>query len=215
MHSKKAFTLAEVLITLAIIGVVAALTIPTLIKNFQDAQYKTAYKKAYSVASQAWTTAVTNNEIEARPSWTDDQSKVDNFNAFESHFKVTKDCNSSNNSDCWNSGGEVFYGNYPISTAHAFIDNSGMAWSLTANSGTGAEILVDTNGFKLPNKYGQDRFILNPKSENIVNAANTTYPEYPIVIRPVVNDYTSKDSLLCPSGDSHPCYYKSWLLGSN
>ena len=48
-----AFTLAEVLITLGIIGVVAAMTMPTLINSTQGAQYKTAYKKALSVLSQA------------------------------------------------------------------------------------------------------------------------------------------------------------------
>lgn len=48
-----AFTLAEVLITLAIIGVVAAMTMPTLISNTNGAQFKTAYKKALSVLSQA------------------------------------------------------------------------------------------------------------------------------------------------------------------
>ena len=42
------FTLAEVLITLGIIGVVAALTIPTLISNYQKQYYVTALKKAYS-----------------------------------------------------------------------------------------------------------------------------------------------------------------------
>ena len=50
---KAAFTLAEVLITLGIIGVVAAMTMPTLINSTQGAQYKTAYKKALSVMSQA------------------------------------------------------------------------------------------------------------------------------------------------------------------
>ncbi|MBQ8168695.1 prepilin-type N-terminal cleavage/methylation domain-containing protein [bacterium] len=39
---KSAFTLAEVLITLAIIGVVAAMTIPTLISNYQDKVFETA-----------------------------------------------------------------------------------------------------------------------------------------------------------------------------
>ena len=46
MMRKNAFTLAEVLITLGIIGVVAAMTIPTLISNTNGAQFKTAYKKA-------------------------------------------------------------------------------------------------------------------------------------------------------------------------
>ena len=47
------FTLAEVLITLGIIGVVAAMTMPTLINSTQGAQYKTAFKKALTVLSQA------------------------------------------------------------------------------------------------------------------------------------------------------------------
>lgn len=53
MTKRFGFTLAEVLITLAIIGVVAAMTMPTLINNTNGAQFKTAYKKALSVLSQA------------------------------------------------------------------------------------------------------------------------------------------------------------------
>ncbi len=50
---KKAFTLAEVLITLGIIGVVAALTLPTLTKKYEEYVLKVQFKKAYSVLSQA------------------------------------------------------------------------------------------------------------------------------------------------------------------
>lgn len=50
---KGAFTLAEVLITLGIIGVVAAMTIPTLIANTRGAQYRSRLKKAISTISQA------------------------------------------------------------------------------------------------------------------------------------------------------------------
>ena len=49
----RGFTLAEVLITLGIIGVVAAMTMPTLINSTQGAQYKTAFKKSLTVLSQA------------------------------------------------------------------------------------------------------------------------------------------------------------------
>ena len=52
---KQGFTLAEVLITLGIIGVVAAMTMPTLINQTQGAQYKAAYKKALSAISQGIT----------------------------------------------------------------------------------------------------------------------------------------------------------------
>ena len=52
---KKAFTLAEVLITLAIIGVVAALTIPSVISNSQQQEFKTGLRKAVSVLNSAIT----------------------------------------------------------------------------------------------------------------------------------------------------------------
>lgn len=50
---KKGFTLAEVLITLGIIGVVAAMTIPTLITNTKSQQYRSKFKKTISTLSQA------------------------------------------------------------------------------------------------------------------------------------------------------------------
>ena len=53
MTKRNGFTLAEVLITLGIIGVVAAMTIPILISNTNGAQFKTAYKKALSTLNQA------------------------------------------------------------------------------------------------------------------------------------------------------------------
>ena len=59
---KLGFTLAEVLITLGIIGVVAAMTMPTLMNQTQGAQYKTAYKKALSALSQAVTLNVALDE---------------------------------------------------------------------------------------------------------------------------------------------------------
>ena len=46
--NKKAFTLAEVLITLGIIGVVAALTMPVLIANYKNKVFITKTKKVYS-----------------------------------------------------------------------------------------------------------------------------------------------------------------------
>ena len=57
-HTKrrKAFTLAEVLITLGIIGVVAALTIPTLVNNYRKRVLETGFKKSMSTIQQALNT---------------------------------------------------------------------------------------------------------------------------------------------------------------
>lgn len=54
MFKKLAFTLAEVLITLVIIGVVAAISVPSLMNNLDNNQYRSALKKNFSVFSQAF-----------------------------------------------------------------------------------------------------------------------------------------------------------------
>ncbi len=53
MTKKFGFTLAEVLITLGIIGVVAAMTIPTLIANTNSAKFRAQFKKTLSTLNQA------------------------------------------------------------------------------------------------------------------------------------------------------------------
>jgi len=53
MKKRFGFTLAEVLITLGIIGVVAAMTIPTLIANTNSAKFRSQFKKSISTMNQA------------------------------------------------------------------------------------------------------------------------------------------------------------------
>ena len=53
MTKRFGFTLAEVLITLGIIGVVAAMTIPTLIANTNGAKFRSQFKKSISTLNQA------------------------------------------------------------------------------------------------------------------------------------------------------------------
>lgn len=205
-----AFTLAEVLITLGIIGVVAAMTIPVLMNSIQENQFKTAYKKAFSVASQAWQSAYADYRLEVRPNWTDPQSRIDNFDVFRSYFKVAKICNSGNNSQCWVPGEK--YWNAPEDDANAFVDASGMSWSIASmTSSRGGDIYVDTNGFKKPNKFGQDRFAFLP----LTSDGATSTVGIPIKIMPQVDcinttscpDYANS----CPSIATHPCNYTSWL----
>lgn len=49
-----AFTLAEVLITLGIIGIVAAITIPALVSQYQKYVIRNQFKKTYSVLENSW-----------------------------------------------------------------------------------------------------------------------------------------------------------------
>lgn len=61
MSKRFGFTLAEVLITLGIIGVVAAMTIPTLMNNVQNNEFKAQMKKEYSVLNNAFQQLATEN----------------------------------------------------------------------------------------------------------------------------------------------------------
>ncbi len=58
---RSAFTLAEVLITLGIIGIVAALTIPNMLSNFKKRETVSKVKAAYSIFSQAVKLSVEDN----------------------------------------------------------------------------------------------------------------------------------------------------------
>lgn len=168
-----AFTLAEVLITLGIIGVVASITVPILMNSIQDAQFKTAYRKAYSVASQALVSANQQNLL--LPSscvrGNCDSSNGGNFLAFMAQFKTTKECLNNDYENCWSDSGEKWglswnpegYPNH-TSPIYAFIDSSGMAWCLYYKQNF--IVFVDTNGFKKPNQWGKDRFILYPAASD-------------------------------------------------
>lgn len=67
---KKAFTLAEVLITLAIIGIAAALTVPTLVQHYKQLEVVTKLQRVYSLVNQA----VLLSEIDNGNSWDEVQS---------------------------------------------------------------------------------------------------------------------------------------------
>ena len=82
---KKGFTLAEVLITLGIIGVVAAMTIPTLIQNTNSVKFVTQFKKSISTLSQAGLMAQAQFDVDyaglSDPSPTDGTCQTQNLGA--------------------------------------------------------------------------------------------------------------------------------------
>jgi len=91
---KKGFTLAEVLITLAIIGVVAAMTIPTLIFNTQNKQFATMLRKKQAEFIQVLKLSVVYNGDMSGWDWSmDTDSFVSKY--FAPYLKI------SNCGDCW------------------------------------------------------------------------------------------------------------------
>ncbi len=80
---RKAFTLAEVLITLAIIGVVAAISIPSVISNSQQQEFKTGLRKAVSVLNSAITM---NMAIDGESPY----DNKDTFKYLQRHMSITK-----------------------------------------------------------------------------------------------------------------------------
>ena len=96
---KAAFTLAEVLITLGVIGVVAAMTIPTLISNFQKRVLHTQFKKAYTTLMNAHKMAETSFDyipkcyylVNGGGSATTAQCDAYN-DAFLKNLRISKDC---------------------------------------------------------------------------------------------------------------------------
>ena len=213
---KIAFTLAEVLITLGIIGVVAALTLPSVVSNVNNMNYKIAYKKALRDVNEAYKLMEANDSrfsevvcqnTENCPSCCFSPAFFENFKLLSNQFNATKTCLKGTVADvkrCWECDkGQVgkqseppnYYG---CNSAPAFIDNSGRAWTMYfANEDA---MFVDTNGFKGPNHIGKDRWCFRlptPKYEGSENYIKPCYSK----------DLKIKNSN-CPSGD---CRYKSWL----
>ena len=93
---KSAFTLAEVLITLAIIGVVAVLTVPALIQNYNE--------KAWETAQDVFTKRL---EVATRQMNTEEKlagysSTMDFVNELKKYIKITRVCDNSNITKCFN-----------------------------------------------------------------------------------------------------------------
>jgi len=157
-RTKQAFTLAEVLLTLAIIGVVAALTIPAVITKVTKDQYVTGLKKAYNTVKTVERAVV--QEHGPIENWDVTGATKDNFEKyFKEHFDIIKICEDTEKG-CWPEAsersllnGDKWPADFNTSAYYRFITSDGMAW---AYYGTGFD--VDVNGLKGPNRVGRDIF---------------------------------------------------------
>lgn len=175
------FTLAEVLITLVIIGVIAAMTIPSLMNKTNEQETVVAVKKAYSVLGQAYQKMVAENG-EINPSTLGD-SPVETFgDMIVKHLNVQKVCGTSTDGDCFsteNGGACKYFEGIVWVNMNSFAPlykirlNDGMSVAIYVGnvyeSHGNSEPLnnvygyfcVDVNGDKGPNTLGKDTFFFH------------------------------------------------------
>ena len=168
--------MAEILITLGIIGVVAALTITTIIKNNNRKVFATSLKKFYSQTSQALQQAAVENGcndlycLEIDPEEAPDKWNKNMSEFLNSKFKIVKYINNPNTND------RIQYKNlgsshecdmscltkYDTGKWIVFYTNDGMKIEyLTASGVNLINVNVDVNGDKPPNRLGYDIYCFN------------------------------------------------------
>lgn len=175
--SRKAFTLAEVLITLSIIGVIGALTVPSLVRDYQQNVYRQKWKKTFSTFAQATKVLESNGNTECIPacdvngencSYPEEscdssvQGHIGIRDAYASVLKYAKKGVGSNT---------IFasqYYNYKNSNPGYDIGTNLYA-TLVLMDGTSVSFsasgtLIDVNGQKGPNQAGIDFFALRVKN---------------------------------------------------
>ncbi|MDD3013039.1 MAG: prepilin-type N-terminal cleavage/methylation domain-containing protein [Candidatus Gastranaerophilales bacterium] len=188
-----AFTLAEVLITLLIIGVISSIVIPSIVQDTQNSELKIAWKKTYSDLDLATRKIMADNAGNVKSVFTNSNSLK---NEYKNHLSYVKDCNEGlSRGNCWHASGVPkpfagtsvpyadIYGNYP-----SLILNNGalvsihLASSSCTNGQAGITVcgwyFIDINGFKGPNIQGKDIFAvyLLGNTLRVMGAPNDPYP---------------------------------------
>lgn len=174
-NKKTAFTLAETLVVLAIVGTIAALTIPGLVQGTLNKEHISSAKKSYAVISRA--TEMVQNKLGPISQWDKFATADQVWNAYVEQLNITKNC--SNTAGCFPAvgyrrlnGESLIEDNISLSVTYytaALADGSLIAiWpfnnAISADYGLSPEqviygvVLVDTNGLHGPNVYGKDVF---------------------------------------------------------
>ncbi len=162
---KHGFSLAEVLITLGIIGVVAAMTLPALITSYKEKETVTRLKKVYSTIQTAYNYTM----MEEGPTkfWgalrgVETGGELVLLDKFSKYMRFTKIC--GHDKGCFPDqpyltvkGTEYANWNELGDRAKAILpDGTLIMFNMTKAGESDAQIYVDLNGFKGPNKLGDD-----------------------------------------------------------
>lgn len=183
-RKRQAFTLAEVLITLGIIGVIAALTMPILIKSYQNKQKSVALKRVYSTLQQALIMSQQEhgdtNIWERFPYHMNGSLDWSNEYIFKYIKKVTA-CEGGNSElGCPSEADKICR---PDGSCHStnlkaamYVLSSGETIYIYGGGNPDANfktsyihVLVDINGIKSPNQYGKDVFAFTISLEDSVS----------------------------------------------
>lgn len=164
---KTGFTLAEILITIVVIGVIAAVTVPTVIPIFQKKSLEERFAKANSVLKQTVVHAEATDGGFTNWDWI--SSDITFFRYFTPYLSIVKVC-KPNQSGCGEDIEYKYLNGNPATTSPfptgltRFVTADGALWLIGVNSGCVSKgeycalIRVDVNGEAPPNTYGRDLF---------------------------------------------------------
>lgn len=189
------FTLAEVLITLGIIGVVAAMTIPNLINNYKAHRLRSQFLKSYSTVQQVL------KQMEADDVSLDISTYKENasfYKTFMRYLQAPFDCGyaeSIKNSPCYHyipygtgnakpyvslDGNSTVSGNWFDDGQIALQDGTLLLFENPKSFANNIWITVDLNGYSnKPNKWGYDLFTFQFIDGELktMGAQGTTYTD--------------------------------------
>ncbi len=195
--TKNGFTMSELITTISIIGVVAALVLPAFVARYQKEGWVAGLKKSSSFISQAASTITFENQVN---SWNVTDNDIKSVQAVYDHFKkelkLLEDCGCNvgkTKTNCWSEevtktlSGDPYEFEYPggigLDACHAIlVDGSNISFDISGASdkllGTKNKasfvINIDINGKKGPNMLGRDVFVytFDPEKNAITSAGS-------------------------------------------